>query len=621
METVFPTTYFPVIFFTLVIYLALFVNVAVSPKNAKRLLALTGAVALIGGLVFYSRCFSYEYSQNPFMAIMQTCYIVCLQFLGESPYEIMQAFLEDTDLRTQLIMTVLCFCGVFTTAGTAIAAIGSKFLRKIRVWLQWRTPLAIIQPLNPETLEFARELIQDKQDLVIFADETPDPACVEAAEQLGCLVRTDKDAVEGTARFLNSIGVRKGSRKLSVYALSSDQFSNRQYARNLVQAMQQRDLHPHQTSLTIFGNEDSTDNKVLCADNNYSFGSMMCISQEQMAARLLLQKAPTWDTMTFDEAGRATCNFHALVVGSGKVGQAVVKQIVMNGQFEGSKFKLSIFDPKYQSVVGKLRYECDQLFTKYTIEEHESDARSCEMFNFLKKELHALRYIVVCTGNDATNLEVAQQLIHYLSAHNSELPVHICSRRGLQRITATDVTRWGIFSCQVLCTDEIDRKAMLLNNIYCGGTEETIRKTWDECNYFNRMSSRASADYAPAFLKMAGLSDMPEGSWYTPEQLENMAKSEHLRWCAFHYCMGFRTMTEEEFAQRSKIYLEKKAADPNTGYRISKDVPARIHRCLILWDDLDELSAAENAVTGKNVNYKQMDRDNVTMLPQLMGHK
>lgn len=611
---------FLVVSLTIAIFLILFINVAISPKVAKILLGFTGAVAFIGGLFFYGSVFATGGAITS-LSVVQTCYITCLQFLGESPYEIMQAFMEESTDFHQFIMTALCFCGVFTTAGTAIAAIGSKFLRKLRVRARFATPLAIITPLNNETLSFARELIQERHHLVVFVEEAPDPASQEAAEALGCLVRTDEASLKGNRAFLKSIGVRKGMRKVSLYALSSDQFANRQYARDLLHAMQQQELHPHQTGLTIFANEDSTDNSVLCVADDYSFGTLMCISQEQMAARLLLQKSPIWDAMTFDENGRATCDFHALVIGSGKVGQAVVKQIVMNGQFAGSQFRLTIFDPNYQSVVGKLRYECGALFDEYDIEPHHFDARSFQMYAFLQENREKLRYIVVCTGNETRNLEIAHQLNHYLETHRCELPIHICSRKGLQQITSTDVQRWGIYSCQVLCSDAIDRKAMLLNNIYCGGTAATVQQTWDECNYFNRMSSRASADYAPAFLKMCGLDAVPTGQWYTPEQMENMAISEHERWCAFHYCMGFRTMTEDEFHQRCRIYLEEKALDPKTKYRISKDVPARIHRCLIPWEELDALSAAENAVTGGKVDYKQMDRDNVSMAPNLLASK
>ena len=271
------------------------------------------------------------------------------------------------------------------------------------------------------------------------------------------------------------------------------------------------------------------------------------ISQEQMAARLLMHKAPLWETMSFDENGRATEDFQALVVGSGNVGQAVIKQIVMNGQFAGSHFTLTIFDPKFTAVTGQLHHESRQIFHQYDVHAYNDDARSCQMYDFLAENLHKLKYIVVCTGNDGINHEVTRQLSRFLTSAGSQLPIYICSSRGLQRITATDITRWDIFSCHVLCSDDMDKMAMLLNHSYCGN-DKTPRENWDDCDYFSRMSSRASADYAPTFLKMAGLpaDAIPEGDWCTPAQLENMAISEHERWNAFHFCMGFRAMTEAE---------------------------------------------------------------------------
>ena len=134
------------------------------------------------------------------------------------------------------------------------------------------------------------------------------------------------------------------------------------------------------------------------------------------------------------------------------------------------------------------------------------------------------------------------------------------------------------------------------------------------------MSSRASADFAPAFLLMAGLvaDTIPEENWCSPQQLENMAITEHARWNAFHFCMGFRNMTEEEYAERCRIYKEEKAKNPASRYRIGKDMAKRLHSCLIPWEELDDLSAKENAVTGGNVDYKQMDRNNVLTLPALL---
>ncbi len=52
--------------------------------------------------------------------------------------------------------------------------------------------------------------------------------------------------------------------------------------------------------------------------------------------------------------------------------------------------------------------------------------------------------------------------------------------------------------------------------------------------------------------------------------------------------------------------------------KLSKNAEERTHACLIDWDALDELSARESAVTGREVDYKQIDINNVLTLPRLL---
>lgn len=52
--------------------------------------------------------------------------------------------------------------------------------------------------------------------------------------------------------------------------------------------------------------------------------------------------------------------------------------------------------------------------------------------------------------------------------------------------------------------------------------------------------------------------------------------------------------------------------------RISKNTLLRTHACLIPWEELDALSAKENAVTGRSVDYKQLDINNVLAVPRLL---
>ena len=165
---------------------------------------------------------------------------------------------------------------------------------------------------------------------------------------------------------------------------------------------------------------------------------------------------------------------------------------------------------------------------------------------------------------------------------------------------------------------KIDRMAMELNHSYCGSG--TAQENWRNCDYFSRMSSRASADFAMALLHSAGISIQEALEDWNPqgELLENLAKTEHLRWCAFHYCMGFRPMSREEFDARSQIY-RKELADTGSGkIRIGKDLQQRIHACLVPWEELDDLSARENAITGKSTDYKEMDRNNVRAIPAIL---
>ena len=602
---------------TVAIYLALFIHMAFSPKISNKILTVAAAFSVLCGLVFYGICFS-TICQNKILAIAETCAAVCKLFIGEGSAEAIQ----DSPLlqydAVKIVFSTLSFVGIFTTAGAAVSAIGASFLRKARLRMQLRKTMQVIFTLSSETLEFARELAASSKNLVVMVDENPDPALAQTASELGCNVFSDSNALDGNKRFLRSVGITKHRHKVFLYAIGDDHLINHNYAEAFLAALQERQIPAARTSLTIFGVEDDTHNALLASDGRYGYGNVLCVNKAQIAARLLLQKAPLYETVSFDETGKATEDFHALVIGSGTAGQAVMKQIVMNGQFYGSHFSMAVFDPDYDSVIGRMHYECRELFKHYDIQAYPYDARSTQMYAYLSENYRRLKYIVISSGCDDINREIARQICHFLSMKGAPLPVYLCSSRGLRKITATTCQMWNLFTASVLCSDEIDRMAMLLNHKYCGN-DKTPRQNWADCDYFSRMSSRASADYAPAFLKMAGIREPKPGQWVSGVLLENMAISEHMRWCAFHYAMGFRPMTAAEFSQRSQIYLEEKAAKGMTRYRIGKDLQQRIHCCLVNWDELDALSARENAVTGGNVDYKAMDRDNVLMLPELIS--
>ena len=112
---------------------------------------------------------------------------------------------------------------------------------------------------------------------------------------------------------------------------------------------------------------------------------------------------------------------------------------------------------------------------------------------------------------------------------------------------------------------------------------------------------------------------MLEGNWHPSEKmLENLGKTEHLRWNAFHFANGYRAMSDEEFEANAAEWRRCQEEGIPSTVRIARDTAARTHACLISWDELDALSFKVSAVTGRSVDYKQYDINNVLTLPKLL---
>ncbi|MBO7333279.1 MAG: hypothetical protein J6U67_00155, partial [Lachnospiraceae bacterium] len=96
------------------------------------------------------------------------------------------------------------------------------------------------------------------------------------------------------------------------------------------------------------------------------------------------------------------------------------------------------------------------------------------------------------------------------------------------------------------------------------------------------------------------------------EKAWNFAKTEHLRWNAFHFTMGFSLMPDEELNKRIEEYKT------DNKVRITNNKAKRHHACLTNWDDLDRLSKLVTDATGKETDYKQMDLENIKAVAGLL---
>lgn len=603
-----------VILFTAAIFFAMIINLASKSKLSSNVMGVAIGIAVVGGLLIYGYGYALQ-EANPLLAVLEAVIAVCRMFVGVNNFSVV----SGTPLFSRVPMIALFWLvhllALYATASAAITTIGARAVKRLRLYLLRRGDLAIIFGCNNDSLAFASGLAeQDRKKSIVFVDDAPAAPADSILDTIGSLLRSDGDAVHPNGKFLRSIGIGAGStRKIALYALKPDWELNLRYASDLRDALQEAGVRPSGTWLTIRGADDETGGALQNQGDRYGYGNVLSFRESELAARLLMQKYPPCDSISFREDGTAAEDFDALVVGFGQTGQAVLKHLIMNGQFEGSEFHAAVFASDYRFAGGLFGLEARAMLDG--VDFYESDGRSAEMIDYLLANKDRLRYIVAATGSDRINNEIMDEFRHLLKRVGCGASLYTCSRTGIKCYN-TDGSLpelHKIFVPELLAESSVDRMAMALNHIYNLDAGRTAEEDWALCDPFSRLSSRASADYIPALLSASHKTAewVRENDWKPEgELLQNLAKSEHRRWCAFHLANGFRPMTDEEFDARAAAWREKAAAG-DTSFRILKDMEHRVHGCLVTWEELDALSAKENAVTGGTRDYKQADVDNV----------
>lgn len=610
-----------VIIATLALFLAMILLLAAKPKFAGTLTGVFIAIAAVGGLFFYGYGFAAT-TQDVSLAIIRALLAVCGMYVGKMDLGSISAAPGMEHTWVQVLFWIVHLLALYATASAAITTVGAEALRKLRLWLARWGQLNLIYGVSDETLSLGKKLLAKKSGAVVFIDNKPDAANAAAIAKAGCVLRSDEEALKVGAKFMKTVGANRKNREITLYAMETDPANSLQYAAKLLKALQSYEIPAENIRLVIRGQENSAASSLQVLGQQYGYGTVTVIQEASLAARILVQNYPPCDTVSFDADGKAQEDFETLIVGFGHIGQAVLRQLVMNGQFEGSTFRAAVFSPDCKTVMGHFAKSFAHVLKQYDISFHASDARSEALYDYLAQRGEKINYLVVCTGSDKLNQEIAEDMADYLDGTGLRIPMYLCTHRGVKAFGLDGkATKFhSLYHPDVLSMEGLDKMAMLINHHYQGDPEYDIFQTWRACDYFSRTSCRAFADFIPAVLRMVGktMEQVAENGWdLTDKQLENLGKTEHARWCAFHYCMGFSPMTEEEYCQRLETYLQQKAAGEQP-IRIGKNMRERTHACLTGWEELDALSARENAITGKTVDYKQMDRENVLIVPKLL---
>ena len=613
--------------FTVILFLALMFSLGFQPAFLTKLNGCILFIAGAAGVLLYG----YGYSvvcTSPVQAMIRTLFSVFCMFLGRNEIGAVSSAPLLQHPAMQLIIYAAHLLALYCTASAVIATLGSRLIRTVRLFVLRRHDLNLIFGANEASISFAAQLQSEGMGHIVFADMGPGSAFEGKISDLGALLFTDADAKKPNAAFLRRIGMVPGSRQLHVFCLDADETANLAYARTLSETLREGGFKPDQVRLSAIFTEESSGETLLAAGQTDSkgsggFSSVIAIERPDMLARLMIKDCPPYEMMPFDEHALALDNFECLIIGFGKTGQAALRQLIANGQFAGSSFHATIVAKDYNTNAGSFFYRFPGLKAHgdwFTV--IEDNARSVKFYDHLEAHRRTLNYIAICTGSDKENAEIAYELREYLSARGNHPAIMMISENGISRLTDAGLHyTQKLYTTDLLCTSKLDRMAMIINHQYHLSEGHTPEEDWQRCDYFSRLSCRASADFTDAFLKAAGTDreSALQDDWHPEgEILENLSIMEHMRWCAFHETMGYRRMPDDVWKRRAEQFEKEKRETGAGRIRIGKDAATRLHACLIPWADLDALSKQENAVTGKSADYKEMDRDNVRMIPEML---
>ena len=603
------------------LFLAMVLNLAMKPKYSARLTTVCMVVALIGGLAIYGAGYA-QSTESLVLTMIRTPLAVTRMFVGVND---LSAVDGTTFVRGQgglVFFWLIHLLAFYSMASAAMITIGAEALRSLRLLLSRRGELTLIYGINDRSVDLGQECLEKNGGAVILVAEDVAAAKITEMNNLGMSVLSGDAAVNCEDRVLRAL--RIGNRKLSVFALEEQDDSNLGFALKLKDALERFGAAPENTRLTLPGEEEIITSMLQVSPEQYGFGYVQVFDTPTLAARALLRTCPPWDFVSFGPDGRAQEDFECAIVGFGRLGQAVLKQLVMNGQYVGSSFHATVFALDYEAESGYLFHDCPGLLNHYDIKCISADGRSAAFYSYLTEHLATLKMVAVCTGSDAVNQEIANELMLFLKRRRAErICVVRCGKKALryQASVASPIVETGVYTLDSLSAERADREAILLNAVY----DDSDRSNWEKwvaCDSFSKMSSRASADFAPALIKASGAKEeeILAGNWQPDEAMQQvLGEMEHLRWCAFHYAMGYLPMGKESWEARAAEFTRCREQDIPCRIRLSKDAEERLHACLIPWDSLDELSARESAVTGRNVDYKQTDINNVLALPQILN--
>ncbi len=553
------------------------------------------------------------------------------------------------------------FVAVLVTIMAAVTVFGRTLASKFRQLRHYAADTYVIYGVNTKSLCLGQSIMLKSCDprdktkrFVVFIDENADQTSRAKISKMGAVIVGEPifSCNKLNMKALLKAGLTNRRKRMYFFAFTDSDVLNFSIASGIWDAVIDNRVSPVKlNSIFVYTDRSAITSELEAKKYNFNY-----FSDEELASRILFDAHPLYKRLVFDsETGLPNDAIHkpvitVVILGFQSLGRQILRQALSDGQFEGSAFKAVILDKQTGDAMGIFVKKYPALFDKQSCRdidisfynEAPGSAKTYETLDALLRKNGGIDYIIACLGDDDLNFTVISDLRRYLmknAAARANMPVlaaHITDKKyqlfTKEEETIGKINVFGdydtLFSHRIIVNEEMDVLAKTVDKVAYGGTN------WSALSVHNKNSNRAAASYIGAYLYMMGLEMASEEDEkkllekavryevLTSEQfgallknnellLENLGRSEHRRWNAFHYARGW----------------ERKMLGDVASYDDRKDQEARTHACLVDWEDLGSVrdhivEASEKAGLSqqrledikRSCDFEQIDKNNISKI-------
>ena len=317
----------------------------------------------------------------------------------------------------------------------------------------------------------------------------------------------------------------------------------------------------------------------------------------ERGAQLILEGYPPFKV----DGAESDQSPHVLLIGMGKMGENLVTRLAhaWHSNQRGGKepLHLTVVDLEAEEKLKSLEVRYPHLmaccrFTAYSMDVNSSDFYEAKFLS----ESKGVDTAYVCFDNDSLGLNVGLSLVRLKKLEATPIVVRTIEERGLALLLRNESGEQGGFAhlhafslLDRTCTPDLlfgGLHEMLARSVHedfvrnqrdLGKSveENEILVPWDQLPEGVKDSNRRYADDITSKLQAVGYYLAPLRDWdafefkFTAQEVENMAKMEHERWCQARSLAGWS-------------HAEK------------KDEERKLHPSLIPWEKLPEEEKEKN---------------------------